>query len=78
MGTIILLEVGTGFHPGGKQTCFMRNYPPEEPPIGTDGKVKRKVWFDMLDNKQSLDLAIKDLKDNYELYIERYIKWLKK
>ena len=51
---------------------------PHKDIIGINGKVKRKVWFEMLDNKQGLDLAIKDLKDNYELYIERYLKWQKK
>jgi hypothetical protein len=40
--------------------------------------VKRKVWFELLDNKQALDLAIKDLKDNHELYVERFLRWLKK
>lgn len=43
-----------------------------------DGNVKKKVWFDLLDNKQGLDLGIRDLKDNYEMYIERFKKWLKK
>jgi len=38
---------------------------------------RRKVWFEMLVYKQGLDLAIKDLKDNYELYVERYLKWQK-
>ena len=42
------------------------------------GSVVRKVWFQLLDNQQGLDLAIKDMKDNYELYIERFKKWLKK
>ena len=51
---------------------------PHKDILGADGKVKRKVWFELLDNKQGLDLAIKDLKDNYELYVERYMKWLKK
>ena len=39
------------------------------------GSVVRKVWFELLDNQQGLDLAIKDLKDNYLLYIERFEKW---
>ena len=41
------------------------------------GAVVRKTWFEFLDNKQGLDLAIRDIKDNYELYIERFKKWLK-
>jgi hypothetical protein len=36
-----------------------------------------KKYF-KLDNKQALDLAIKDLKDNCEIYSERFMKWLKK
>jgi len=51
---------------------------PHKDVLGIDGKVKRKVWFESLDNKQGLDLAIKDLKDNYEMYIGRYDKWLEK
>jgi len=51
---------------------------PHKDILGADGKVRRKVWFELLDNKQGLDLAIKDLKDNYDLYIERYLKWQKK
>ena len=51
---------------------------PHKDILGTNGKVKRKVWYELLDNKQGLDLAIKDLKDNYELYIERYLQWQKK
>ena len=38
---------------------------------------KRYFRIELLDNQQGLDLAIKDLKDNYELYIERFKKWLK-
>jgi hypothetical protein len=30
------------------------------------GKVMRKVWFEWLDNRQGLNLAIKDLKELYE------------
>lgn len=50
---------------------------PHKDVLGTDGRVKRKVWFELFDNKQVLDLAIKDLKDNHELYTERFIRWLK-
>jgi len=51
---------------------------PHKDILDIDGSVKRKVWFEMLDNKQALDMAIQDLKDNYEMYLERYEKWLKK
>ena len=38
----------------------------------------RKVWFEFIDNNDGLNLAVKDLKDNFEMYIERYLKWQKK
>ncbi|MFA4828698.1 MAG: hypothetical protein WC855_02590 [Thermodesulfovibrionales bacterium] len=41
------------------------------------GAVIRKVWYDFLDNSQALTMAITDIKDNYEFYRERYLKWLK-
>jgi hypothetical protein len=50
---------------------------PHKDILDTTGSVVRKVWFELLDNQQGLDLAIKDLKDNYELYMERFKKWLK-
>jgi hypothetical protein len=43
-----------------------------------DGSIKRKVWYELFDNNQALDLAVRDLKDNFEIYIERFRKWLKK
>ena len=51
---------------------------PHKDVLNVEGKVIRKIWYDFLDHKQALDVAIKDLKDNHELYIERFIKWLKK
>ena len=51
---------------------------PHKDILDVDGNVKKKVWFALLDNKQGLDLGIRDLKDNYEMYIERFKKWLKK
>jgi len=51
---------------------------PHKDTLNPDGEVIRKVWFDLLDNKQALDLGIKDLKDNYYLYVERFKKWLRK
>jgi hypothetical protein len=51
---------------------------PHKDILDIDRSVKRKVWFELLDNKQALDLAIKDLKDNHELYVERFLRWLKK
>ncbi|MBU1486663.1 hypothetical protein KKH56_01225 [bacterium] len=51
---------------------------PHKDILDVNGHVKRKVWFKLLDNKQGLDLGIRDLKDNHEIYIERFKKWLKK
>ena len=50
---------------------------PHKDVLNTKGSVDRKIWFELLDNPQGLDMAIKYLKDNYELYIERFKKWLK-
>ena len=50
---------------------------PHKDILDPTGSVVRKVWFELLDNQQGLDLAIKDLKDNYLLYIERFEKWKK-
>lgn len=50
---------------------------PHKDILNTDGEVIRKVWYDFLDNSQALTLAIKDIKENYEFYRERYKKWLK-
>jgi len=51
---------------------------PHEDILNPEGKVIRKIWYEFHDNKQALDLGIKDLKENYEIYIERFKKWLKK
>lgn len=37
---------------------------------------KRKVWYPNLDNDTVLTLAITELKAEYQLYIERYMRWL--
>lgn len=47
---------------------------PHKDILNMDGTIKRKVWYEFLENKEGLDLAIKDLKDNFEIYIERYKK----
>jgi hypothetical protein len=51
---------------------------PHKDILAPDGSIKRKVWYELFDNNQALDLAVRDLKDNYEIYIERFRKWLKK
>ena len=51
---------------------------PHKDILNANGTILRKIWFDFIDNRQGLDLAIKDLKDNYEMYVERFKKWLKK
>jgi hypothetical protein len=50
---------------------------PHKDILDTDGNVVRKVWYEYLDNSQALIMAISDIKDNYEFYKERYLKWLK-
>jgi hypothetical protein len=45
---------------------------PHKDVLNHEGAIVRKVWYDFFDNKQTLDLAIKDLKENYESYIERF------
>ena len=50
---------------------------PHKDILNIDGEVIRKVWYDFLDNGQALTMAITDIKDNFEFYIERYQKWLK-
>ncbi len=50
---------------------------PHKDIINVNGEVIRKVWYDFLDNGQALTMAIADIKDNYEFYIERHSKWLK-
>jgi len=50
---------------------------PHKDILGTDGKTIRKVWYDFLDNAQALTMAITDIKENCEVYKQRYEKWLK-
>ena len=50
---------------------------PHKDILNRDGEVIRKVWYDFLDNGQALTMAITDIKDNVEFYIERYQRWLK-
>jgi hypothetical protein len=51
---------------------------PHKDVLDNEGKVIRKVWFELLDNKEGLNLAIKDLKDNCQLYAERFERWVTK
>ena len=51
---------------------------PHKDILAPDCSIKRKVWYELLDNKQALDLAVRDLKDNGDIYIERFKKWLKR
>lgn len=50
---------------------------PHKDILNVDGEVIRKVWYDFLDNERALSMAIQDIKDNYEFYKGRYLKWLK-
>ena len=51
---------------------------PHKDILDINGNSKKKVWFELLENTQGLDLAIRDLKDDHEMYIERFKEWLKK
>ena len=50
---------------------------PHKDILKPNGELSRKVWYESLDNEQALDIAVKDLKENYGFYIERFKKWLK-
>lgn len=49
---------------------------PHKDILSPEGVVLRKVWFDYLNNTQTLTLAIQDMKDNHEFYRARFLKWL--
>ena len=50
---------------------------PHKDILNTQGKVIRKIWYEFLDNSQALTMAITDIKEHFEFYRERYVKWLK-
>ena len=51
-------------------TIFNRDCPHKDI-LDQDGNIVRKTWFEFLDNKQALDLAVKDLKDNHGILRSR-------
>ncbi|MGD0281537.1 MAG: hypothetical protein ABSB95_04155 [Dissulfurispiraceae bacterium] len=50
---------------------------PHKDILDTDGHVARKVWYHYLSNAEAANMAIADIKEHYESYRERYIKWLR-
>ena len=50
---------------------------PHKDILKPNGDLSRKIWYESLDNEQALDIAVKDLKENHDFYIERFKKWLK-
>ena len=68
----IVLSDGREIHDDSAHDC------PHKDILDEEGQVIRKIWFELLDNKQALDMAIKDLKDNHEIYQERFVKWLRR
>jgi hypothetical protein len=50
---------------------------PHRDVLNPSSREVRKIWYDFLDNSQALTMAISDIKENHEFYIERYSKWLK-
>lgn len=41
-----------------------------------NGHTKEKIWYDKLSYSEGLTEAIKDLRENYTIYREEFIKWL--
>jgi hypothetical protein len=41
-----------------------------------DGSINRKIWLLEMNNKDALNNAITEVQKNYEIYIERFKKWL--
>ena len=41
------------------------------------GSKKRTIDFNMLENAQAMNVAIQDFANNWELYLERWERWLK-
>lgn len=48
---------------------------PHKDNLDVDGKVKNKVWFDLLSNEQGLGQAISDLQEYHLFYLARYLQW---
>jgi hypothetical protein len=51
---------------------------PHKDNLAPNGQVIKKIWYEFLDNKQALDLGIKDIKEHHGFYIERFKTWLEK
>jgi len=41
--------------------------------IGKDKMKKKTVFYDLVNNESGLNMALKDFKENYEIYIWRYL-----
>jgi hypothetical protein len=50
---------------------------PHKDILRPDGSVERKVFYEFMSNKQGLNFAVLDIKENYPFYRERFIKWLR-
>ena len=45
--------------------------------LNPDGHKRKTIDLSMLENAQAMNVAIEDFTNNWELYIERWKKWLK-
>jgi len=50
---------------------------PHKDILRPDGSVERKVFYKLMTNKEALNFAILDIKENYPFYRGRFIEWLK-
>lgn len=41
--------------------------------LNKKGKKKRSINYEFLDNKSGVDVAIKDFRENYQVYVWRYL-----
>jgi hypothetical protein len=46
--------------------------------LNPDRTVNRKIWLYSITNEDALTNAIIELKKNYEIYVERFLKWQEK
>lgn len=49
---------------------------PHKDILDIEGNVARKIWFEFLDYKQAMSMAVRDLKDNHNIYKERFLRWM--
>jgi hypothetical protein len=68
----LVVLIGTKWEEICRYDCYHGK--PHKDILYPDGSKFRVVEFD-LSNEQALNVAYKDFKDNYNLYVERYLRW---